>query len=511
MAIEGFYQMPAKASPYLRPNLNIGCLMDIPTGAPVLAENDRYLTNGGHNGSIIIVGPGNSYKSAIVDHINETCAFRIHRYSSGQKYDTENNVFMPGMELRLSRIIGPNNEPDWFQSGRWLVTESSIYKGDKWFEMAKEWMYGKSKPGSGMRVEFPILDRERKPIKNYLPTFITLDSLSKFESTNVVELRDSTDLTNSKQNMLHMNSGKIKRNMIDELPDLIVGTNTYLTGTVHYGEKYQLDPYAPVHKSLQHLDNGMELKGVPKNISYLALTMWLIKGVSKLTNKSDKNQIEYPIKGNGADNNPEDLNIINMKMLRCKTGPSGYSINVVVSQKYGVLEGITNFHFLRVHGGYGLTGDMSVSGNFKDSYCVLMPEVKLTRTTIRSLLDSDRRLFRAIQICSDMLQMQEFWREHLNKIDTRLLELTPELLYEKVKQQGYDWDTLLDTRYWYTLDEEIHDQLELSTIDIMRMAYGLYHPFWLENDKKTIKKKYLKLLNESNKLSDIIEDTSEKK
>ena len=154
MAISGFYQMEAKTSPYLRVNLNIG-LWDIQTGAPVLAEHDRYVTNGGHNGSVIFVGPGNSYKSALADHVNEIAAFRCHRFSSGQKYDTENNVFMPGLETRLKRIVGELNEADWFQTGRWIVTESAIYKLDEWFPKTKEWMYGKKK-SNDMQVDTPI-------------------------------------------------------------------------------------------------------------------------------------------------------------------------------------------------------------------------------------------------------------------------------------------------------------------------------------------------------------------
>lgn len=491
-----FYQMKAKSTPYLRVNLNIGSGMDIPTGAPVLAEHGRYVVNGGHNGSIGIVGPGNSYKSAIADHINELCAFRTHRYSTGQKYDTENNVFFPGLELRLKRIVGKYHEADWFETGRWLVTESSLYKGDEWFDMVKEWCYEKEKQGADFRDKTPLLDRAGKNIQILRPTFINLDSASKFETTQIAELRDKTTIGDSKQNMLYMTSGRTKKGMFDELPDILVGTNTYLVTTIHCGKKFEIDPYAPVHKELQYLDNGMELKGVPSNINYLAMTMWYIVGVGKLTNKSDKTQIEYPIKGGGLDNNVTDLNVVSMRMLRCKTGSSGYTINLVVSQKYGVLEDLTNFHFLRTHGGYGLTGDMSVTGNFKDSYCVLLPEQKLTRTTIRSLLDDNPRLSRAIQICADMLQMQEYWREHMMKIDNRLIELTPETLYEKIKAAGYSWDMILDTRYWYSLDDDYHHQLELSTIDIMRMALGTYHPFWLELDRKTIKKKYADRIKE---------------
>ena len=47
--MSGFYQMDVKPAPTLRACLNVGTLRDIPTGAPVLAEHGRYITNGGHN------------------------------------------------------------------------------------------------------------------------------------------------------------------------------------------------------------------------------------------------------------------------------------------------------------------------------------------------------------------------------------------------------------------------------------------------------------------------------
>lgn len=506
-----FFQMPAKQSPYLRVNLNVGCLMDIPTGSPVKAINGQYLTNGGHNGSIIFVGPGNSYKSALADYVNQVAAFRAHHLSPGQKYDTENNTYIPGLELRLRRIVKPN-EPDWFEgeNPRWLVTEASLYKGDEWFKMAKDWMLSKKKQGASFKVDTPLINKNGKAIKILLPTFVSIDSISMFIVEAVQELYDKTDLGDAKQNMVAMNSGRFKKNMIDQLPDLLVGTNTYFTGTVHYGQAFQLDPYAPQHKPSQYSETGKKLKGVPENIMFLSTCMWLIKNVNKLHFKTDKNVQKYPLRDAGEDNNPDDLNIVTMQQWRCKTGPSGYHLEIIVSQKYGILENLTHFHFLRQHGMYGLTGEITGTDNFKDVSCVLLPEVKLSRTTVRSLLDENHRLSRAISICADMLQMSQYWAEHLRAIDKRLLELTPATLYEKVKQNGYSWDMILDTRYWYSLDDTAHEQLELSTLDIMRMALGTYHPFWLESDKKTIKKKYAKQMVNASETNSLIEDNSAK-
>ena len=490
MAIE-FFKPVIKTTPYLKILINIGCRLDIPMGSPVLGNHNAYYTNGGHNGCLVVLGPGNSYKSAIADHINNIAAYRISPYSTGQKYDTENNVYIPGLERRLQRI---DPKADWFETGRWQVTDNTVYMGDEWFQTFKEFCSAKIKEGAKLRFSTPLQNKDGTQIKTVLPTFVTIDSISKLEVSKIEETRNKTTIGDSGQNMISAHSGLYKKNMIDELPKLLATSNSYMVMTMHYGELKQFDPYAPVRKQLNLLGTGMKIKGVPENITFLSTGMLLVDGISKLANNSDKKVLEYPLKGNGNDNDVNDLNLLKILQVRCKTGPSGYSIPIIVSQKYGVLENLTDFHFLRMSKGFGLTGDMSLTGNFKDSYCVLMPDVKLTRTTVRSLLDENPKLSRAISICADLLQMSQFWYEHLKQIDERLLDFTkdPKLLYDKIIEQGYSWDIILSTRYWWTLEDSNYEEQFLSTLDIMRMALGLYHPYWLEKDKVTISKKYLK-------------------
>jgi hypothetical protein len=46
------------------------------------------------------------------------------------------------------------------------------------------------------------------------------------------------------------------------------------------------------------------------------------------------------------------------------------------------------------------------------------------------------------------------------------------------------------TRGWWKTYNENHPLLPLSTKDLLNMAKGRYHPFWLEADKQTIKKEF---------------------
>ncbi|MCK9517319.1 MAG: hypothetical protein M0Q87_14950, partial [Ottowia sp.] len=64
-------------------------------------------------------------------------------------------------------------------------------------------------------------------------------------------------------------------------------------------------------------------------------------------------------------------------------------------------------------------------------------------------------------------------------------------LYDKIKAKGYDWDFILEnTRGWWTFNNDKLPLYFLSTYDLVRMANGEYHPYWLEDDNKTIKKQF---------------------
>lgn len=92
--------------------------------------------------------------------------------------------------------------------------------------------------------------------------------------------------------------------------------------------------------------------------------------------------------------------------------------------------------------------------------------------------------------------------------------IEPNVLYEKIKAAGYEWETLLEkTRGWWAPEGSNH-LLFLSTWDLLKMAEGTYHPYWLEADKKTIKKEYVyKVVTDSSakskptKQKELIEET----
>ena len=154
--------------------------------------------------------------------------------------------------------------------------------------------------------------------------------------------------------------------------------------------------------------------------------------------------------------------------MRGKNGLTGYTVEIVVSQSEGVLPSLTEFHYLKKRK-FGFTG------NDRSYVLDLYPDCSLSRTTIRDKLDEDQRLARAMNITAEIMQIKEYWPTF-----DKDLWCEPKVLYEDLKKMGYDWNVLLDTRGWWTLQNDKQPIPYLSTMDLFRMRKGLYKPYWMK-------------------------------
>lgn len=181
---------------------------------------------------------------------------------------------------------------------------------------------------------------------------------------------------------------------------------------------------------------------------------------------------EYPRDSEDNLAGDTDLNIVSLRQLRSKSGPTGYVIEILVSQSEGVLAELSEFHYIKSNERFGMNGTMQ-------HYSLdLYPECKLQRTTVRSKIDNDPKLCRALNITSEMLQMKQFWQGLVDDV-----MCTPKELYDDLKALGYDWEVLLATRGWWTINNDKHPVPFLSTMDLLRMRKGLYKPYWMKDKK----------------------------
>ena len=459
---------------YPKFSFNVGAGLDIPTGIPVLGNKGETIINGGLSQVTGCVGAGNSYKSTFIHYITATALDRTSASTPtiAQTYDTEINLKAERIEeLTKNTTYLVKDDITNPETGQWLITDKSIYGAEEWMTMTRNYLegYDRDKLKNSEKLTTPFLLKD-KNFKISPPNFIEVDSLTEFETTTTMELIEDADLGDKSTNTLFMKQGLVKTKFLMELPRLSNNTNAYFLLTAHVGQELNMasGPFAPQPaKKLAHLKGGNKIKGVSDKFYFLTSCLWHVYSVTPMINQSDKKSL-YPKKG--FEDYADDLNLLKIRQLRSKTGSSGYSINIIVSQSEGVLPSLTEFYNLKKDG-----NNFGMSGTGVRYHLDIYPDVTLMRTTIRDQTDKDPKLRRALNITNELYQISIFWRQA--KVDGLLC--TAKELYDDIKALGYDWDVILETRGWWTYDQ-YNKKLPnfLSTMDLLKMRKGLYTPYW---------------------------------
>lgn len=454
-------------APSVKVMINIGATLDIPTGTYLECEHGEHVLNGGLAPLTGTVGIGNMFKSTLERFMMLTGMSRMPHSTAGT-YDTEVNIqewHMIDMIKRIWEFLGENV----LETGRWKITDKTMYTGDEWYAKQKAWLQAKIKNAEKILVRTPFWNRDRTGFLNIpLPTFTEVDSFTEFETADVVEMQDKNDLGESGGNTIHMRQGLAKLRFLMEAPRLNCSAYNYLLMTAHIGKESTMQNAGPAGSvpivKLKHLKNGDKIKGTTDKFTFITHNCWhAYNSTPMLVDKKP----EYPRDSYDDKLLDTDLNLVLVRNLRSKSGISGHSQGLIVSQTEGVLPSLTEFHTIKEMGRFGLEGSVI---NYSLS---LLPDVKLSRTTVRGKIDADPVLRRALNITSELCQMHEL----MHTLDDLLC--TPKELYDDLKAMGYDWNVLLATRGWWTYDNDKQVVPFLSTMDLLRMRKGLYVPYWM--------------------------------
>lgn len=452
----------------------VGCCLDISTGSFVEGRNGEYNLLGGLYPSTAIVAGGNVGKSTLAHYLMDTACLRIDYGdidTSMALYETELNGIMKRY-VDLSHQYGFPLDMDIIEIGKLVVTDKSKMWADEFHAQYKELL--KAKIAKKMFVDTPFYTKGRAGTYKSLPISLTMyDSASELETSHSGALRDKTGLGDSEQKMLHMQQGLIKYNMFMELPVLLNTGADYLIMTGQYKEdtiQMAAGPHqAPPPKKTPDMKNGDKVKGVPDKFYYLLNNCWRIKSVSNLY-PSEGRTNKYPC-SSSDDQEDNDLKLMTLVNLRGKGGASGPPEFVMSSQRHGILSAMTEFYNIKER-----YKNFGISGTNTHYALDLLPDVKLSRTTVRTKLDTIPELRRAMNITSELRQMISCMPEYNH------LYCTPKELYDDLKDR-YDWNMILSsTRGWYTINNCYNTPIKpLSTLDLLRMRKGLYTPYWLAN------------------------------
>lgn len=466
--------------------INIGCLLDIPTATLVEGKYGETIYNGGLGPITAVVGTGNNFKSTITHYMLLSAMDKI--VASGFPtlactYDTEGNVSIDRLEALASKHPNLPSGPISGEKPYWYITDKTIFLGNVWDkEVLKPHIEDKKKlaPVAYEAFRNPYT---KKPLEASIPTFVEIDSISEFEGEISNEMLQK-DLDSSDTNTFAMKQGLFKSKFLSNVPNMSVGTNTYVLITAQLGEKIDMRTgpaaYSQPLKPLQYLKAGEQIKGVSPKFFFLTHNAWYAHTAKALINDGTKLP-EYPLT---QEDNKTDLNTVTLTQLRGKNGPSGCTPTILVSQKEGVLPSLTEFHFIKESKRYG------IAGSLQHYHLELYPECSLSRTTVRGKLDSDPKLRRAVNITAEMLQLQTYHPI----LKTEGLICSPKELYDDLKKIGYDWNVLLSTRGYWTINQYSNPIPFLSTVDLLKMRKGTYKPYFLDS-KLQLKKDYKGVLD----------------
>jgi len=465
----------------MRPNINVGCTIDIPTSSIVTGKHGESIINGGLSSIEGIAGLGNNFKSTLLHYLTLIAMDRMEATKPDlvtlHTYDTENN-----MSLNLDRYNHLGNEvckylpKDLINNNIWTITTKSESPGMVWI---KDFLYrhvNDKKDDKDSKVTYTAFKNKitNNPLELDYPSFIEIDSLSELEDDSTMDTLEVKEL--SKTNTLFMQQGLFKSKVMKDLPRISNQHNIYISLTVHLGKKIDMSsgPFSPRPvKELQYSKQDEKFKGATDKLNFLTTHLWKAFGASILINQTTK-EPEFPTHKQDVNT---DLNVVKIMQYRSKTGRSGYTLEIVVSQNDGVLPELTEFYYLK-NNKYG------IGGSNRSYYLELLPDVSLSRTTVRNKLKEDDKLARACNILTEIHQLSIY------KPQYKPLICTGKELYDDIKALGYDWDILLQTRGWWGIDQYSTKIIPfLSSVDLLKMRKGIYIPYWMDKDKN-IKKEW---------------------
>jgi len=478
-------------APDLKILLNIGCLFDIPTGTYYRGKYGESLLNGGLGMLTAITGIGNNFKSTLMHYMTLSAAEKVYvstpTYIS--TYDTEVNIHR-GRLYGFTQMFRSFNGINILDDGHWLVSDKTVSHGNEWWAQYRKYLQDVHKEAPKLMRETPFLTRDKVTRhKVVIPSFTQIDSFTEFDTEEIAKIQDEHELGESGGNTIHMRQGLAKLRFLNEIPTLCGRSNNYMLFTAHLGQamNIQSGPYSvPPPKKLSSMKANDKIKGVTDKFFFFMSNLWQVYDARPFQNKDTKGP-EYPVEPGNPQPNDTDLNIVTVKLLRSKSGATGTTFEILVSQSAGVLPALSEFHFIKTNDRFGL------SGNNVNYHLDLLPEVNLTRTSVRMKIATEPLLARALNITAELCQIALMHRN----IDPDLI-CTPKQLYEDLRDMGYDWNILLNTRGYWMLENESQPIPFLSTMDLLRMraqklvgsgrlsAQDTYHPYWLAEDKKTI-------------------------
>jgi hypothetical protein len=461
-------------APYIRPRPNIGGGLDIPYGRFYKGAYGDSILSGGYTNFLGVGGRGNTFKTLLTITI---CIIELLRQDETTLviYDTEVNFEWERLK-DICASVGADFDK-LIDSGRIVLTSAAEHMGNEWWSLVTAESLERAKDKSLKRVT-PFLNRDGKPIAVVLKRTHFMDSLSEFTTDAIQDIYKKNEIDDAAATTDAMRDGGIKTRMIKQIPAYTAMANMSVFCTAHVGDEIKISQYDAFKQQLMAMKKGLKFKGCPEKFTFMTSLCWVIGQASPVLHDSDKTP-KFPSSGFKDKTGDTDLQELDFMVARSKHGPSGHNYSLLISQSQGFLPELSNYYNIMARKDkFGLTGPEGIHKNYRLD---LYPDVLLKRTEIRDLTKADAKLACALELTYNLCQMYDYW-VNFPREDV----VQPKDIYAKLIEMGYDWDSLLQTRNWWTYDDYKHPVGRLTSLDLINMYFGRYVPYWWDKKNKPI-------------------------
>lgn len=453
------------------PFLNTGNLYDLGMGRFVPGVKDSTILNGGIGLTNGICGKPQVFKSTQAHGfaINILARYPGSRYII---YDTEfsqsdKERIIRASDLYLNDPIMRERHLEDLRT-RVIVINPEDMDLEAFFNLVKKIAEQKWANKKDFTIETPLLDpRTGNPMRMFVPTLVSFDSWSEAHALSSMENLDEKEASDSGNNTWFMQDGRIKKLIMTQMPTMGAKYGIYFILTAHIGKVTDMSgSRTPPSKDMQYTKQGETYKGVGASFSFLVSNVVEARKATPLTVENKESQYRLP---GGANTAIHEFSAVEDVVIRCKNNNSGTKMNIVISQKDGLTNALTNYEELRSNKYYGLGGPAAM----RNPKCVLTPDVALGRTVCYERLRQPE-VARAVELVAQLSFVQNRWTVNSNEVP---FDITPEKLAEDLDKTTFGTKAILQSRGFWTYAK--HEQEYLSLWDVLAIVKGTYKPKFL--------------------------------
>lgn len=433
---------------------NTGTLFDLGSGYFVQGYDGKMYLNGGLGCQIhAVVGQNGHFKSSFA--LGQSARVRAIYKTTQVVADTEDSVDQDQerVETMTEELFDRTSRED----VKWLAgAEYPLEEVDLWIQ---KHCHAKMAKGQDIYIDTPFIDPETgKRHRQILPTVIDIDSfselISKDESDKTsIESPDTekAPLSDSSIKTVWMGDGNKKTMFTRLMRQRCEKYGLILVLTGHYDQKMAIDQWHPNVKETLFGKQDWAVKNVGSKFKFLSSIY--IRTAATCLQDSNKEAM-YSL----GKTTPTDIFEVSIAIDRCKAAVAGTITPFICSQTNGLLNAATNYNYIRLDKYYGCKGSA-----VKQQLC-LLPDLTISRNTIRQLAEDNGELRRALEITAQLCFIKNNWNFENVPYD---LKTDPKNIFDWLMSDKHKTlrDDILHSRGWWSPYEE--ELPYMSVVEIM--------------------------------------------